>query len=220
MLEDNKEDILNKGLEFSLISLFSKKLRVGIVGGGRAGYIKAKHFFSKGCMVEVLGKSVIKEIEELESNNLKIINKEYEKAFIDNKHLIVIAIDDEEKRKEIKRDCESQFKIYIDSTNFVDGMGSIPMQKDLENIVVGINTRGGNPKGARLLGNKVEEELKKYDDFIGFTTILRNTVKYNEEIKRVVTDFISTEDFFFFYKKGRGKVVLRMFFGEKGANYE
>ena len=42
----------------------------------------------------------------------------------------------------------------------MEGMGSIPMQKDLKNIVVGINTRGGNPKGSRFIAQKVEETIK------------------------------------------------------------
>nr|WP_304358420.1 hypothetical protein [Clostridium paraputrificum] len=93
------------------------------------------------------------------------------------------------------------------------------MQKDLKNIVVGVNTRRGNPKGSRFIAQKVEEELLKYDDFIGYTTILRNRCK-DSSIKKVLTDFISTEDFFFFYKIKKSNIILKMFFKEKDFNNE
>ena len=35
MFKNSEEDILNRGVDFSLISVFSKKLRVGIIGAGR-----------------------------------------------------------------------------------------------------------------------------------------------------------------------------------------
>lgn len=219
MFKNSEEDILNRGVNFSLISVFSKKIRVGIIGAGRGGFIKAKHFFNEGCSVDVLAKEIGEEFKELKGENIKIYIKEYDKSFIKNKHLVIIAIDDKNKKEQIKKDCQEESKIYIDSTEFMEGMGSIPMQKDLKNIVVGINTRGGNPKGSRFIAQKVEEELLKYDDFIGYTTILRNKCK-DSSIKKVLTDFISTEDFFFFYKIKKSNIILKMFFKEKDFNNE
>lgn len=161
MFKNSEEDILNRGIEFSLISVFSKKLRVGIIGAGRGGFIKAKHFFNQGCLVEVLAKEIGEEFKQFKGENIQIYKKEYDKNFIKNKHLVIIAIDDKNKKEEIKRDCEEESRIYIDSTEFMEGMGSIPMQKDLKNIVVGVNTRRGNPKGSRFIAQKVEEELLK-----------------------------------------------------------
>lgn len=219
MFKNSEEDILNRGVNFSLISVFSKKLRVGIIGAGRGGFIKAKHFFNEGCSVDVLAKEIGEEFKELKGENIKIYIKEYDKSFIKNKHLVIIAIDDKNKKEQIKKDCQEESKIYIDSTEFMEGMGSIPMQKNLKNIVVGINTRGGNPKGSRFIAQKVEEELLKYDDFVGYTTILRNRCK-DSSIKKVLTDFISTEDFFFFYKIKKSNIILKMFFKEKDFNNE
>ena len=218
MFKNSEEDILNRGVDFSLISVFSK-LRVGIIGAGRGGFIKAKHFFNQGCSVDVLAKEIGEEFKELKGENIKIYIKEYDRSFIKNKHLVIIAIDDKNKKEQIKKDCEEESKIYIDSTEFMEGMGSIPMQKDLKNIVVGINTRGGNPKGSRFIAQKVEEELLKYDDFIGYTTILRNRC-IDSSIKKVLTDFISTEDFLFFHKIKKSNIILKMFFKEKDFNNE
>ena len=57
MEEDNRKDIYNEGIDYSYISLISKKLRVGIIGGGKAGFIKIKHFIKNKCYVEVLSNS-------------------------------------------------------------------------------------------------------------------------------------------------------------------
>lgn len=212
--ENNKKDIPSKKVEYSLISIFSKKLRVGVIGAGNAGFIKAKHFVNQGCQVEVLAKEYIKDFDSLIGDNIKFHKKDYEKSFITDKHLIIIAIEDKNKRDEIKVDCEKEFKIYIDSSSFLEGMGSIPVQRDLDNIVIGVNTRGGNPKGAVFLGDKAYEELKNYDKYIEFTTLARNYVK-DKSYKEDVISFITTEDFHFFYEKGCGKEVLDMFFKEK-----
>ena len=169
--------------------------------------------------MDVLAKEIGEEFKELKGENIKIYIKEYDRSFIKNKHLVIIAIDDKNKKEQIKKDCEEESKIYIDSTEFMEGMGSIPMQKDLKNIVVGINTRGGNPKGSRFIAQKVEEELLKYDDFIGYTTILRNRC-IDSSIKKVLTDFISTEDFLFFHKRKKSNIILKMFFQEKDFNNE
>lgn len=216
MPENNKENFLNIGVEYSLISLFSKKLNVGIIGAGRGGYIKAKHFGEQGCKVEVLAKNEGEYFEKIKSYpNIKMIHQEYYKDFIKDKHLIIIAIDDDKKRNEIKEDCEKEYKLYIDSSSFMDGMGSLPVQLDFDNMAIGINTRAGNPKGSRFVGNKIVEEIQRYDKFIGFTTLVRNRVKSNEEIKKSVTDFMASEDFYFFYENGVAKEIINMFYGEE-----
>ena len=75
--------ILNRGVDFSLISVFSKKTRrVGIIGAGRGGFIKAKHFFNQGCSVDVLAKEIGEEFKELKGENIKIYIKEYDRSFI------------------------------------------------------------------------------------------------------------------------------------------
>ena len=89
--------------------------------------------------MEVLAKEIGEEFKQFKGENIQIYKKEYDKNFIKNKHLVIIAIDDKNKKEEIKRDCEEESRIYIDSTEFMEGMGSIPMQKDLKNIVVGVN---------------------------------------------------------------------------------
>lgn len=218
MSEGNKENISNGDLELSMISLFSKKLRIGVIGLGRGGYIKAKHFLQEGSYVEVISKEYNEFYSKLNNFNFKFILGEYSKEFIKDKHIIIIAIDDKEIIENIKKDCSDEYKIYIDSTNFKEGMGAIPSQRKGKNFVFGINTKEGNPKGTVFLANKVTEYLLEYDDFIGYTTFLRNNVKNNIETKKEIIDFINTEDFLFFYKKNKSNIILDMFYNKESFN--
>lgn len=196
MFEDIKEDIFVKDQEYSMISLFSNKINVGVIGFGKGALIKAKHFISLG------------------SNVLAIAKDEYSLAFIRDKHIILIAVDDDKLRTKIKEDCEKHFKIYIDCSNFRDGMGVVPSQRESKNIVFAVNTRNGNPKGSVFLGDILINELIKYDDYIEFTTSIRNKIKNRYDIKKEVLDFIFSEDFQFFFKKGRGIDILKIFYNE------
>jgi precorrin-2 dehydrogenase/sirohydrochlorin ferrochelatase len=212
MFEDYTEDILRGEINFSMLSFFSNKLRVGVIGAGIGGYIKAKHFLERGCYVEVISIDFHKKFHELAKGNLKMIKEKYNRNFILDKHLIIIAIDNDKDIKVIKDDCESLYKIYIDSKSFSEGMGSVPVQRDMKNFIVGVNTKGGNPKGSVMLVEKAENYLKKYDDFIGYTTNVRNKAKKIPELKKEIIDFIALEDFFFFFEKEKASMVLKLFY--------
>lgn len=212
MLEYNKKDIYRGEVDFSMVSLFSNKLKVGIIGGGRAGFIKAKHFLEQGSWVEVLSIDSSDKFQELDMYNLKIIREKYNKKFILDKHLIIIAIDNDEEINIIKDDCESLYKIYINSKSFTEGMGAVPVQVNMKNFIVGVNTVGGNPKASVMLGEKAKEHLKRYDDFIGVTTSIRNKAKKIPEHKKDIINFVASEDFFFFFERGKEEIVLKLFY--------
>lgn len=213
MYEDIGENIQGETLEYTYISMMSSKLRVGIIGGGKVGYLKCKNFYKKGCKVEVLSLSFIDEFYSLE--NIKLINGSYNKEFLDDKHIIVIATDNHKKNLEIKRDCENKSKIYIFAPNYLKGIAVSPMQGDLNNISFAINTKSGNPKGAIMLSNKISDLLNNYDDFIGYSSILREKAKLIENNKKQIIDFICSENFKFIYEKGKDKLVMELFFGEE-----
>lgn len=207
MSKDNKEN-------FSLISYFSKDLRIGIIGGGRAALIKSKHFLKEGAYVEVISKEYIEEFKEL--TNCKTLTGEYNIDFIKDKHLIVIAIDNEIVKEEIKNNCNENYKLYIDSSSFMDGNGVIPYQLTLENFIVGVNTIKGNPRGSRFIAEVINKEISKYDEFIGYTTKIRNNLK--GELKSSISKFMGTEDFYFFYEKGKSNLILKIFYDEENIN--
>lgn len=213
MFKNNKEDIFTENLEKIYLSFFSKSIRVGIVGGGRAAAIKARTLHNKKIYTEVLAKDFSDEILSISNENLKLIKAEYDKNFIRDKHIIIIAVGDDELIYTIKKHCEDEYKIYINCSEFKDGMGVIPVQRDLENISFGLSTKQGNPKGALYAADLAFKSLSDIDEFIGFTGKLRNNIK-NINNKREIIDFVVSDDFKFFWNKGKDKVVLKLFLNE------
>ena len=222
MYEDNRKDICDQGIDYSYISLISSKLRVGIIGGGKAGTIKTKHFINNKCYVEVLAHIFSEEIIELSKTSmgrLKLINEEFSYEFLGDKHIIIIALDEENLKNKIKKYCDENYKIYIDSSNFTDGMGVVPIQRSTENITFALNTRYGNPKGAVLVSNKVKDLLELYDDFIGFIGIIRNRAKEYPQYKNEILKFIGTNDFKKKFDEGKCESVLRINFPKEIVDY-
>lgn len=222
MYEDNRKNISSEEIIYSYISLFSSKLRVGIIGGGKAGTIKAKHFASIKCYVEVLSKSFSDEIVKISEDtngNLKLINEEFSYEFLKDKHIIIIAFDDGILKNKIIKYCDENFKIYIDSSNFKNGMGVIPIQRNTKNISFALNTKIGNPKGAVLASDKVKTLLEEYDDFIGFMGIVRNRAKEFPEYKNEILKVVGTDDFKKVYEEGNCENILRGNFSKEIVDY-
>jgi precorrin-2 dehydrogenase/sirohydrochlorin ferrochelatase len=222
MYEDNRKDICDQGIDYSYISLISSKLRVGIIGGGKAGSIKTKHFVNNKCYVEVLSLSFSEEIIELSKTSmgrLKLINEEFSYEFLKDKHLIIIALDDENLKDKIKKYCDENYKVYIDSSIFTDGMGVVPIQRSTENITFALNTRYGNPKGAVLVSNKVKNLLELYDDFIGFIGGIRSRAKELPQYKNEILKFIGTDDFKKYFDEGKSESILRINFPKEIVDY-
>ena len=213
MFKDIRKDILKENIDYTYLSLISKKTNVGIIGGGKVGYIKAKNFLSKNCNVEVLSLDFIKDFTEL--NNIKLIKNSYYKDFIKNKHIIVIATNNSILNQEIKKDCEEAYKIYIYVEDYIESMAIAPVQRNLNNISFAINTNGGNPRGALMIAKKVEEVLQEYDDFIRYSSLIRKSAKKINESKNDIINFVCSEDFKYIYEKKKDKIVLEMFFGKE-----
>lgn len=211
MLENINGDI-HQGLEYMPITFFSNRLKVGIIGGGRGAFIKARTLIKNGATVEVLSKEFIEEFKELDA---VLINKAYYKEFINDKHIIIIAVDDENAINQIIDHCNEISKIYINSSNYKEGMGVIPVKRESKNISISINTKVANPKGAVLIADKLQEEIEKYDEFIEFTGEIRNTSVMEKENKLKLLSFINSEDFRFIFGKGKAKLVLQLFYKEK-----
>ncbi|MPQ44050.1 NAD(P)-dependent oxidoreductase [Clostridium tarantellae] len=198
------------------ISLFGKKLNVKIIGGGRAAFIKGKTFLEKGCNVSFLAKDISKEILNLNKYKVKILKENYNKKFIKDGHIIIIAIDDAELRKIIIEHCEELNKIYINCSSFENGMGIVQTTRELNNLSFSINTKVAAPALSVMLSNDVEKLLSSYDDFTYLVGKIRKVAK-NEKYKKEIIKFICTHDFKFFYDLKKEKEVLALFFGEEVA---
>ena len=173
---------------------------------------KARTLSNSGVEVEVLSREFI---EDFHSISVTLIKKEYDKKFIEDKHIVIIAISDEETIDNIISDCNSLAKIYINSSNFKNGMGVIPVKRESKNISLSINTKVGNPKGAVMLADKFQKEIESYDDFMKFTGVIRNTVVMEKAEKLKLLSFVNNEDFKYIFDKGKGKIVLELFYKEK-----
>ena len=216
MFKDIRKDIFKENIDYTYLSLVSKKTNVGVIGGGKVGYIKAKNFLAKNCNGEVLSLDFIKEFKELE--NIKLIKNSYYKDFINNKHIVIIATNNKELNEKIKKDCDKAYKIYIYVEDYLESMAIAPVQRSLNNISFAVNTNYGNPKGSLILAEKVIEVLKEYDEFIGFSSLVRKSAKAITENKSDIINFVCSEDFKYIYEKKKDKLVLEMFFKKEVIN--
>ncbi|VYU02582.1 NAD(P)-dependent oxidoreductase [Clostridium tertium] len=216
MCKDIKEDISREDINYTYLATNSKKLRIGIVGGGRAGFIKAKSFFQRGSYVEVLSLEFIEDFNSLV--NINLIKSNYYREFIKDKHVIVIATNDKELNLTIKNNCEEEFKLYIFAEDYKKSLAVTPVQRNLNNITFAVNTKNSNPKGALMLSDRMLEIAREYDDFISYSSIIRKNVKDIVEVKKEIINFVCSEDFKYIYEKEKDKLVLEMFFGRDVLN--
>ena len=213
MFKNTGEDISKGDIDYTYLSLISNKINIGIIGGGKVGYIKSKNFIAKRCNVEVLSLDFIEDFSNLE--NVKLIKGNYYKDFINDKHIIIIATNDSLLNQKIKKDCEEAYKIFIFVDNALESLAIAPVQRSLNNISFAVNTNYGNPKGSLMISEKVNEVLKEYDEFIGFSSSIRNSAKTINDKKKDIINFVCSEDFKYIYEKKKDKIVLEMFFGKE-----
>lgn len=213
MPEYNSKDILQHQIEYTNISLISNKIRILIIGGGKAGLIKAKTFLKNGCMVTILSKEFTNGFDELKHNhNINFIRDDYKEDYILDHHLVIIAINDDNTRDVIKKHCEKYCKLYSDSSEFRRGMFLVPCQRKTKYINLSLNTKEGSPKTSVYLTNKLTDVAKAYDNFVDYCCKLRNGLKDNP-LKNEITNFVNTDDFYFFFEKNVHNKVLKMFYG-------
>ena len=212
---NNRKDIQTEALEeidYTYISLISQKIRIGVIGGGKGGQIKTRHFVNNKCRVYVLAKNFSDELIELSKENseyLTLIDEEFNIEFLKDKHIVVIASSDRELNNLIRKYCEENYKIYIDATDFIKGMGVIPAERSSRTMNFALNTKKGNPKGAVLMCNKIKNYISAYDDFIELTGRIRNNAKEFEEYKKDILSYIYSSEFEESYKQGTYEDALK-----------
>lgn len=199
-----------------MISIMSSKVEIIIIGGGKAALIKARSFIQKKCRVYILSIDFCRELVELKKlnqNRLIFIKRQYEKKYIMDKHLIIIATNSEEVNEKIRNDCKSEYKIYIDCSDAKKGICIVPCQRNTKQTNFGINMASPNPKAAIYMASKTKDYLRQYDDFLEYASALRKKLK-NMDMKKAVMEFVCSDDFCFFYKKKKHNEVLKMFYND------
>ena len=213
MSKDFKGNIQLDNFETAYIGLDYKKIRVGIIGGGKAGLLKAKRFILNKSYVEILSRDFLEDFEILKSDTTILVSDEYDKSFIYDKHLIIIAIDDKNLTEKIRNDCNQIFKIFIDCSDVKSGVSKLPYQDKTDNFSFAVSTKNANPKMSILLGEKINGVLKEYDKFEEYTYEIRGLVKGRID-SRSILSFINTDEFKEIWKKNKANLTLKLFFDD------
>lgn len=206
MPRDFKEDI---PLEYLNIAIQSEKIKILVIGGGNAALIKTKGFIKTKAKVTILSEKFLEELENIDS--VEKIRDSYDKKYLKGYHLIVICIDNKEILNKIREDCVLIDKLYLNCTDGKDGDFVIQSTISTKNINLGLNIKNKNPKGAIYLKKKIQKSLLEIDEFIEYTTTIRNTIKDRDD-KKEILDFIHGDDFKYIFDKGKANYVLEMFF--------
>lgn len=210
---DNKPDIPE--LEYMFLSLISIKINAIIFGGGKAAYIKAKSLIDKGCNLTIVSKEFDEAVEALSYKGALIIKEGYERVFILDKHLVFICIDDKAVTREIIKDCDDLSKLYINCVDSRDGLAVMPMQASNKSFSYAVNTNKGNPNMARRILRDIEKAVEPLADLTAFSTELRQKMKALGKIDKAIMEFITSEEFSFFFRRGYGKKVLYLYFNKE-----
>jgi precorrin-2 dehydrogenase/sirohydrochlorin ferrochelatase len=209
-----EENINSKELDYTFLSLISEKIKVLIVGGGRAGFIKAKSFSSSSCNVWIVSKEFCDDFNQLRHlSNVNMICSLYNTEYLLDKHIIVAATGDEETDKQVASDCEKYAKLYLFCSDYRKGNLIKPLQRETKSIIFSLHSKSGNPNASLFSASLTEENLAEYDDFITYINSLRYKLK-NNSCKNEIMKFVSTRDFHFFYKNNAADMVLDLFYPE------
>lgn len=206
----------------AFLSLKTSNLKVLVIGGGKAGYIKVKSFLQKGCTVTLITKDISKEISQIETyDKLTIINEDFNCEnhydLIKKCHLVIIATNNKELNCKIRKLCDDIFRLYIDCTEVEKSLCITPTMGQSEEIIFALHTKDKSPKTSVFLRNILEKEFEKYDDYVKFSVNIRNSLN-NLKDKKEIMDFISSYDFLYMFNKGYGEKILNLFYG--GLSFE
>jgi precorrin-2 dehydrogenase / sirohydrochlorin ferrochelatase len=210
-------EIEDKVEDFTFLSINSKKVKVLVIGGGKAALIKAKSFLRKGFVVHCIAPNFNEEFLQLNYETLKLIVEEFKDEIVKSYHIVVICTNKEELNRHIRVLCDEEYKVYIDATMPEESMATLCAMTSTKEVSVGVRIKGKSPKTSQFLANKVKQYLMQYDDYVFFATHVRNNIGDFHK-KSEVLEFISSEDFLFFFEKHYGEEILNLFYG--GFDFE
>lgn len=204
--------------QYNLIALKSNKTRILIIGGGKAAYIKLTSFLNRGCNVFLVSTNISDNIRKLiERHNVHYIEDKFHEKYIIDKHLVVIATDDEQLNCFIRKKCDDLYKLYIDCSDNRKSICFNSFQRETNTMFFSLNSKKACPNVTTFLGGKIKKQLESYDDYIEYVSNLRKNLRKHDS-KNEIMDFLCSDDFYFFFKKGYGNMVLNMFYG--GIDFE
>ena len=158
---------------YLMISLLAAHVRVLIVGGGRAGYVKAKTCVARGCAVTVVSPTFRPEFAALPAERLTCVTATYTPAHLARHQLVIIATNDMQVKQRIQADCEAADKLYLTCHEAPAGQFVMPVSRDTAQAVLAVHTKAGSPHTAVFIADKLQETLQTYDEFIRCAAALR-----------------------------------------------
>lgn len=226
MSEDNKENI---PVVFKAVNI-SNSVKVLVLGGGNAAGIKYRSFDKKGFQIDIYSDEItdeyilkslgfkgaefeVAEANVSEDNGIKKRISDWKNVNFKDYVLIVIATDNDEFNNMCREKCMELNKLFIYCSDFRKGNLSVPMEIETEAVTASISTKMGSPETARFLSGKIEDMLSEYDGFVKYVVDLRRSIKDSMRKKEVMR-FVNSDDFYFFYTRGKSNLVLRMFYGD------
>jgi precorrin-2 dehydrogenase/sirohydrochlorin ferrochelatase len=173
----------------NLYPIFLKvhQLEVLIVGGGKVGLEKLSFLLksSPNANVQLVAPEINEEILELvKKHQVKLVKECYANQFLENKHLVIVATDDEVLNIEIYNECKRRNLLVnlADNPTYCDFyLGGIVTKG---NVKIAISTNGKSPTTAKRLRQFFEEVIpENIDDLVKNLNTYRKSIKGNFEEK-------------------------------------
>ena len=117
----------------------------------------------------------------------------------------------------ISKDCEKEYKLYLNAANYKEGMVAIPYSRCYENLGFSISSKLGSPRITRAIGEEVSNIIKENDIYSIKVAKIREKAK-KEELKDNIIEIISSKEFKNALLEKREYEYLRNLLGEELAN--
>lgn len=173
----------------NLYPIFLKvhQLEVLIVGGGNVGLEKLSFLLksSPNANVQLVAPQINEEILELvEGHQVKLVREPYADQFLENKHLVIVATDDDVLNIKIYTECKRRNLLVnlADNPTYCDFyLGGIVTKG---HVKIAISTNGKSPTTAKRLRQFFEEVIpENIDDLVRNLNTYRKSIKGNFEEK-------------------------------------
>jgi siroheme synthase-like protein len=177
-----------------------ENLSVLIVGGGKIGLEKLSALLSNSpeTNIKIVSITISDEIRKLaaEYSNIELKERVFLPLDVDNRDVVIVAIDDKKESKRIRDVVKEKKKLVnvADKPELCDFyMGSI-VQKG--NLKIGISTNGKSPTIAKRLKDLFNELLpEEIDELLDNMQSIRNRLKgdFNDKVNQlnaITKDFV------------------------------
>lgn len=149
-----------------------------VIGGGKTALRKIKNLIPFEPDIEVISPEILPEISETE--NIKIIRREYRNGDIDDAFMVITATDNKSLNEKIFRLCTDK-KILVNTVDDIEKCEFIfPSLVHRDDISIGISTSGKSPVFSKFMRIIIDDMLN--DDYIEIFQILSRFRPYVKDM--------------------------------------